>query len=91
MPTISVIMPVYNAEKYLKEAIDSILNQTLDDLELICVDDGSTDSSLDILNECALSDNRVNVFTQNHGGGGAARKPGINKMQRKILVLYGCG
>lgn len=85
MPIISVIMPVYNAEKYLKEAIDSILNQTLDDLELICVDDGSTDSSLDILNEYALKDNRVNVFTQNHGGGGAARNLALTKCSGKYL------
>ena len=48
---VSVIIPVYNVEKYLRECIDSILNQTLRDLELICVDDGSTDGSLEILHE----------------------------------------
>ena len=85
MVLISVIMPVYNAEKYLKEAVDSILNQTLSDLELICVDDGSTDSSLEILNEYSLKDSRVRVFTQKHGGGGAARNFALTKCLGKYL------
>ena len=53
---VSVIIPVYNVEKYLRECIDSILNQTLRDLELICVDDGSTDGSLEILHEYEKAD-----------------------------------
>ena len=56
---VSVIIPVYNVEKYLRECIDSILNQTLRDLELICVDDGSTDGSLEILHEYEKADSRV--------------------------------
>lgn len=51
-----MVVPVYNVEKYLKECIESILNQTLDDLEVICVNDGSTDNSLDILNDFAKQD-----------------------------------
>ena len=66
-------MPVYNGEDYLEESIDCILNQTLDDLELICVDDGSTDSSPEILNAIASKDVRVRVFSQANQGGGAAR------------------
>ncbi|MBO6272468.1 glycosyltransferase family 2 protein [bacterium] len=58
MPKISVIIPVYNTEKYLKECLDSIVNQTLDDIEIICVDDGSTDNSLKILEEYKQNDNR---------------------------------
>ena len=60
---VSVIIPVYNVEKYLRECIDSILNQTLHELELICVDDGSTDGSLEILQTYEKKDNRVTVLT----------------------------
>ena len=70
MPKVSVVMPVYNASRFLDESINSILSQTLDDLELICVDDGSTDDSLNILNDFASKDNRVKVFSLNHQGGG---------------------
>lgn len=57
-PKISVIIPVYNVEKYLPECIESILNQTFQDFEIICVDDGSTDRSLDILQEYKRKDDR---------------------------------
>ena len=73
MVKVSVIMPVYNAEKFLDEAVSGILNQTLTDLELICVDDGSTDNSLKILEDYASKDSRVQVYHQENGGGGAAR------------------
>ena len=56
---ISVIVPVYNSEKYLKACIDSIIKQTYTDLEIICVNDGSTDGSLEILREFACMDSRV--------------------------------
>lgn len=74
---VSVIIPVYNVEKYLRECIDSILNQTLRDLELICVDDGSTDGSLEILHEYEKADSRVKVLTQHNMGAGAARNKGL--------------
>ena len=51
MPKVSIIVPVYNTEKYVRECIDSIVNQSLKDIEIICVDDGSTDSSAAILDE----------------------------------------
>lgn len=73
MTKVSVVIPVYNAGDYLKESLDCILNQTLDDLEVICVDDGSEDNSLDILNEIASDDSRVKVISQSNQGGGAAR------------------
>lgn len=67
-PTVSVILPVYNAGKYLAEALDSILNQTYDDFEVIAINDGSSDNSLEILNSYAKRDNRVRVISQkNHG------------------------
>jgi len=76
---ISVIIPVYNAEKYLGQCLDSLLNQTYDDLEIICVDDGSADKSLMLLKEYALCDNRVRVLAQPNMGQGAARNYGIEE------------
>lgn len=78
-------MPVYNGEDYLKESIDCILNQTLQDLELICVDDGSVDNSLEMLNEFAKKDNRIQVYHQENNGGGAARNLAITKASGKYL------
>ena len=57
-PKISVIIPVYNVEKYLKECLNSVINQPFNDIEIICINDGSTDSSLEILNKYAQKDNR---------------------------------
>ena len=75
-PKVSVIIPVYNAENYLKECIDSVINQTFQDLEIICVDDCSTDNSLKILKEYAVQDNRLKVIAleQNIKQGGARNR-----------------
>lgn len=78
MPKISVIVPVYNVEKYLAECIDSILAQTLQDIEVICVDDGSTDSSPVILDAYAAQDSRVCVIHRQNAGYGAAMNAGID-------------
>lgn len=85
MVKVSVVMPVYNASRFLKGSVESILNQTLDDLELICVDDGSTDDSLEILNDFAKNDERVKVFALPHQGGGNARNYGLDKITGKYL------
>lgn len=85
MVKISVVMPVYNAEQFLKESVNSILNQTFGDLELICVDDGSSDNSLDILNEFKNNDNRVRIFSLDHQGGGNARNYGLTQIKGKYL------
>ena len=71
MPKVSIIIPVYNNEKYLKECIDSCINQTLQDIEIICIDDKSTDNSLKILKEYSLKDNRIIIIQQeiNQGQG----------------------
>ena len=61
---ISVIVPVYNVEKYLRQSLDSVLAQTLSEIEIICVDDGSTDGSYDILEEYAAKDQRITVLKQ---------------------------
>lgn len=77
MPKVSVIIPVYNVEKYLHECLDSVINQTLKDIEIIAVDDGSTDSSLKILKDYAKKDKRLKVLTQENKGAGAARNLGM--------------
>ncbi len=77
MPKVSVIIPVYNVEKYLGECLDSILGQTLRDIEVLCVDDGSTDGSAKILAEYATRDSRVKVFSADHKGAFRAREVGV--------------
>jgi glycosyltransferase involved in cell wall biosynthesis len=77
MKKISIIIPVYNVEKYLKRCLDSIVNQTLKDIEIICIDDGSTDNSLAILNDYAQRDSRVKVLHQENAKQGAARNRGL--------------
>ena len=65
-PLVSVIIPVFNVEKYLEECINSILCQTLTDIEILCINDGSTDSSPDILRKYAEQDRRITVYSQNN-------------------------
>ena len=76
-PKVSVIIPVYNVEEYLRECLDSIVKQTLREIEIICVDDGSTDNSLEILKEYAKKDNRITVITQKNLHAGVARNAGL--------------
>ena len=77
MSKISVIIPVYNSEKYLQKCICSITHQTYKDIEIIFIDDGSTDNSLTILNDYSLNDNRIKVLTQKNQGSAIARANGI--------------
>ena len=67
MALISVIVPVYNTEKYLTRCLDSIINQTFSDIEIICVNDGSTDGSADVLKRYAKLDKRIKIITQKNG------------------------
>lgn len=76
-PKVSVIVPVYNVDKFLKACIESIQRQTLREIEIICVNDGSTDSSLEILQSMAKKDPRVVVVDQKNAGAGAARNNGV--------------
>ena len=78
MSKISVIVPVYKAEKFLSNCIKSILNQTYHDLEVILVDDGSPDSSGQICEEYAKKDNRIKVIHQKNAGVAAARNVGLD-------------
>ena len=77
MAKISVVVPVYNVEAYLERCLDSLINQTLSDIEIICVNDGSTDSSPEKLEEFAKKDSRIKIINQENGGLSAARNTGI--------------
>ena len=76
-PKLSVIIPVYNAEKHLKQCLDSVINQTMHNIEIICVDDGSTDDSLNILKEYHKKDSRIVILTQQNLQAGVARNTGL--------------
>ena len=76
-PKVSVILPVYNVGKYLRQSLDSLINQTLKEIEIICVDDGSTDDSPNILEEYKEKDSRIKVIHKSNKGTGAARNDGL--------------
>lgn len=84
---VSVIIPVYNAEKYLRECLDSVLTQTFEGFELLLINDGSTDNSGSICEEYAKSDSRVVVFHKKNNGVSAARNTGIDKSNGKFIVF----
>lgn len=86
-PLISVIVPVYNVEPYLKRCLSSILAQTYRNLEIICVNDGSTDNSLDILNEFAEKDSRIKVLSQANSGVSTARNAGIDQAHGEYITF----
>ena len=79
-PKISVIMPVYNVEKWLERSLDSIILQTYENLEILCVNDGSTDNSLKILEKYAAKDKRIRIITQENKGLSGARNTGMAEM-----------
>lgn len=85
MPKVSVIIPVYNVEPYLRECLDSVVNQTLQDIEIICVNDGSTDGSLAILEEYVKMDKRIKLFSQENKGLSATRNVGFRNALGKYI------
>lgn len=87
MAKISIIVPVYNVEKYLRKCLDSLVNQTLNDIEIICINDGSKDSSLDILNEYAQKDSRIRLINQENTGVSAARNAGLAVAEGEYVIF----
>lgn len=87
MPAVSIIIPIYNVEKYLRRCLESILNQTFQDWEAICVNDGSPDNSAAIIEEYAKRDSRFKIVTKENGGLSDARNAGM-KVATGEFVLY---
>lgn len=87
MVKISIIIPVYNLENYLEGCLDCVCSQSLRDIEIICVDDGSTDNSLNILEEKSKADSRIKVLTQKNMGAGAARNNGIQNACGEFIAF----
>lgn len=85
MIKVSVIVPIYNVEKYLSKCLDSIVNQTLRDIEIICINDGSTDNSLKILKEYSKRDNRIKIINKDNAGLSAARNSGMEIASGKYI------
>lgn len=79
MYKVSVILPIYNVSQYLRECLDSVVRQTLKELEIICVNDGSTDNSLEIIEEYAAKDERIVIITGPNGGYGKAMNKGLDR------------
>ncbi|EAK3321578.1 glycosyltransferase family 2 protein, partial [Campylobacter jejuni] len=89
MKKVGVVIPIYNVEKYLKECLDSVINQTYTNLEIILVNDGSTDeNSLNIAKEYTLKDKRIILFDKKNGGLSSARNVGIEYFSGEYETQY---
>jgi glycosyltransferase involved in cell wall biosynthesis len=86
-PKISIIIPIYNVEQYLRQCLDSVVGQTMRDIQIICVDNGSTDNSQNILKEYAAKDNRILALEQSKGRQGDARNAALPFVQGKYIVF----
>jgi glycosyltransferase involved in cell wall biosynthesis len=86
-PLISVIVPVYNVEKYLERCVQSVMNQTYKRLEIILVDDGANDSSPQICDQLALIDKRIQVIHKPNGGLSSARNAGVEKATGDFITF----
>lgn len=86
-PDISIIVPVYNVEKYLPQCLESLINQTYANIEIICVNDGSTDNSLEILDKYAKRDSRIIVINQKNSGVSVARNAALKIISGKYLMF----
>ncbi len=90
MSEISIIIPVYNSEKYLEKCLESMINQTFKDIEVICINDGSTDNSLKILEEYKNKDSRIKVINNKNQGPGLSRQCGVNNVDLDSKYLMFC-
>ena len=84
---VSIIVPVYNVEKYVEECLDSLCNQTFEDIEIICINDGSTDGSLEILERYADKDSRISITSQKNSGLSATRNAGLRLCKGKYIYF----
>ena len=88
MPKVSIIIPVYNVEKYVYQSVTSILNQTLSDIEIIIINDGSTDASFSIVKQLANQDNRIKLITTRNNGISIARNIGIHYATGEYIYFF---
>ena len=86
-PLVSIIIPVYNVEKYIEKCIDSIINQTYKNLEIILVDDGSPDGCPEICDKYALQDSRIKAIHKKNGGLSDARNAGLDIMKLSLIHI----
>lgn len=86
-PKVSIILPIYNVEKYLDRCMESLLNQTLEDIEIIMVDDGSPDNCPQMCDEYAKKDNRVKVVHKKNAGLGFARNSGLDVAKGEYIAF----
>ena len=87
-PIISILIPVYNSSEFLYDSIPTVLNQTFNDIELVIVDDGSTDNSVEILEEFAKSDSRIKIFTKENGGSASSRNMALRNATGKYIAFF---
>ena len=88
MPKLSVILPVYNVEKYLKGSLTCLVNQTFSDIEIICINDCSKDNSLNILNDIAQNDSRIKIINnETNLGAGDSRNKGLELAAGKFVLF----
>ena len=86
-PKVSVIIPVYNVEKYLDDCLGNVVNQTLEDIEIICINDGSTDNSLEVLRKYESEDERIKIIDKENGGLSSARNAGIKEAKGEYILF----
>ena len=87
MPKVSIIVPTYNVENYLRECMDSIVGQTLKDIEIICINDGSTDGSLEILKNYAAKDPRIIIVDKKNEGYGVGMNIGLERASGEYIGI----
>ncbi|MBQ9004588.1 MAG: glycosyltransferase family 2 protein [Eggerthellaceae bacterium] len=87
MPAVSILVPVYNAEKYVRQCLRALCEQTLEDIEIIAINDGSTDSSLEVLNGFAARDERIRVIDKTNSGYGASMNLGLDEARGEFIGI----
>src|SRR5574344_757344 len=87
MAEVSILIPIYNVEKYLEQCLESVCNQTLKDIEIICINDGSTDSSLKIIKDFQKNDDRVVLINKKNSGYGDSMNKGLEKATGEYIGI----
>ncbi len=87
MPKVSILVPIYNVERYLKQCLESLVNQTLQDIEIICINDGSTDASHSIIEEYAKNDNRIKAIHKDNSGYGHSMNTGLDAVTGEFVAI----